>query len=74
MKRQAKLEIFPFKDGRQWGYRLRGANGRVLHVSEGYTRQRSAKRAAMRARWLMQSAPIVEQGRAKKSAARVAAG
>lgn len=43
------FEVFKGGDG-QWYWRLVGANGQVLAVSEGYTRRWSAWRGARAAR------------------------
>lgn len=40
-------QVFQGRDG-QWYFRIKSANGKIIAQSEGYTRERSAHRAARR--------------------------
>jgi len=59
--RQAKLEIY--RDGRrEWRWRLRASNGRIVaDSSEGYRRQASVRKAVDRVRSILTGeVPVVE--------------
>ena len=59
--RTAKLELY--RDGRrEWRWRLRASNGRILADSgEGYRRRRSARNAVDRVRTVLTgNVPVVE--------------
>lgn len=57
------FEIFPWKDGKHWGLRLKGRNGEVVMHSEGYVTAGNARRAAKDIKREVQQAPIVEEKR-----------
>ena len=62
--RQAKLEIY--RDGRrEWRWRLRASNGRIVADSgEGYRRRASVRKAVDRVRSILSGdVPIVEVAR-----------
>jgi len=59
--RQAKLEIY--RDGRrEWRWRLRASNGRIVaDSSEGYRRRASVRKAVGRVRSILSGdVPVVE--------------
>lgn len=54
-----RIELFRGQN-RQWYWRIRARNGRVLASSEGYTRRASAEQAAGRLASNMRSVQVAE--------------
>jgi uncharacterized protein YegP (UPF0339 family) len=59
MPRKPKFEVYQ-DNKREWRWRLKAANGRIVAVGEGHTRKRDAERAARMVAETAGKAEVVE--------------